>query len=147
MTLFVRCCVRVHVLRFYVCMSGYVEFEAKDETKETAIRIDFANRHAGEKHITMEDETLKEGGITEYVNKARTRTKQKVVLIPWYARKLGDIKQDMKKRCSIPLKPSEKIIRMVESQKEQKALEAVRKMRKEMRSQSSGCYLTCAVDT
>ena len=77
----------------------------------------------------MEDETLKEGRITEYVDKARTGTKQKVVLIPRYGRKLGDKKQDMKKRCSIPLKPSEKIIRMVESQKEKKA---VRKMRKEM---------------
>ena len=76
----------------------------------------------------MEDETLKEGRITEYVDKARTGTKQKVVLIPRYGRKLGDIKQDMKKRCSIPLKPSEKIMRMVESQKEQKALEAVRKI-------------------
>ena len=106
--------------------------DTDDETKEIAIRIDSANRQADEKHITMEDETLKEGRITEYVDKARTGTKQKVVLIPRYARKLGDIKQDMKKRCSIPLKPSEKIIRMVESQKEQKALEAVRKMRKEM---------------
>ena len=103
--------------------------DTDDETNIIAIRIDSANRQAEEKHITMEDETLKEGRITEYVDKARTRTKQKVVLIPRYARKLGDIKQDMKKRCSIPLKPSEKIIRMVESQKEKKA---VRKMRKEM---------------
>ena len=84
--------------------------DTDDETEKIAIRT--------EKRITPEDQTLKE--------------EKKVVLIPRCVRKMGDIKEDWKKKCSIPLKPSEKIIQHVKSQKEKKALEAVRKMRKEM---------------
>ena len=62
----------------------------------------------------------------------------KVVLTPRLMRKMGDIKEDWKKRCiSTPLKPSERIIRRCKESKEKKALEAVKKKRKDMANRVS----------